>query len=101
MHRDQRVANYYSRSGVRGYCPFERRRPGGRYSPGSRRAYGDRSGHQHETIGRPKGQAVDRSRAKQQAPLFSSGLPEGPAAHSTGRVEVRQKNCRGAAALLI
>src|SRR3954470_11193791 len=35
---------------VRRYCPFERRGQGGDISPGSRRAYGDRSGRHDDTI---------------------------------------------------
>ena len=91
-----------SRNGVRGYCPFAVPRPGGRYSPGSRleartpvRTPGRLSGDD----GGPSGRAgsARQQLVRQTAAVsiqYDSGLSQGPAAHSTGRVEVRQKNCR-------
>ena len=73
----------------------------GRYSPGSRRAYGDRSGRQDDTIeadgdlGVERDRLDGRSRAEQQPPLFSTiqVCPKDPAAPCTDRLEVRQTDC--------
>ena len=99
--RDQRVANYYSRSGVRGYCPFERRGQGvdiaraagelTETAPDARTILSRDDGD----LGGRAGSAR-RPLARQTAATSiqnDSGLPQGPAAHSTGRLEVRQTDC--------
>ena len=49
--RDQRVSNYYSRSGVRGYCRFERRGQGGDIARAVGSKLGPPSGRQDDTSG--------------------------------------------------
>jgi len=64
----------------------------GRYSPGSHRAYGDRSGRQDDIIEgwrRPRGRvwSARQPLARQTAAAsiqYDSGLAQGPASHSTG-----------------
>ena len=104
--RGQRVANYYSRNGVRGYCPFAAPRPGVTIARAAGELTETRSGRQDDTIegdGDLGGRAGSARRplARRTAAASiqnNSGLAQGPAAHSTGRLEVRQTDCAAAVA---
>ena len=88
------------RSGVRGYCPFKRRGQGGDIA----RAAGELTETAPDAttiLSRDDGDlGVERigsatAREPNSSHLYSEQFrsAQGPAAHSTGRVEVRQTDC--------
>ena len=72
------------RSGVRGYCPFAVPRPRGRYSPGSRRAYGNplrTPGRYYRGLmeaGRSSGIGSAAARAPNSSRLYSERFRSAP-----------------------